>query len=93
MLAALALALALPAAPVADPLVDVEGLHPAFGFDLRYATPVNFAGRRIYPEARCLLRRTIAARMVAATCWMWRSSYRSLIGRTTTCSRPRTAPG
>jgi D-alanyl-D-alanine dipeptidase len=90
MLPGLTLALAVAAAPAADPLVDVEGLHPSFGFDLRYATPDNFAGRQVYAEARCLLRASVAARMVKAQRWLDRHApgHRLLFKD---CYRPHSA--
>lgn len=63
----IALILTMVAAPE---LVDVEGLHPNFRFDLVYATPNNFAQKVIYPEARCLLRPEVAKKMVAAQQWL-----------------------
>ena len=51
-------------------LIDLEGLHPSFRFDIRYATEDNFFGQKAYPEARCLLRRPIAEQMVAAQRWL-----------------------
>ena len=37
------------------PLVDVKQLEPGIQLDIRYATPNNFTGRPLYPEARALL--------------------------------------
>lgn len=57
--------------PSADaPLVDMAGAHPSFRLDIRYATDDNFAGRRIYPVARCLLRPEVARRMQQAQDWL-----------------------
>jgi D-alanyl-D-alanine dipeptidase len=56
----------------ASALVDLDGLHPLFLFDVRYATADNFFGKKVYAEARCLLRRPIAERMVAAQDWLTR---------------------
>jgi len=51
-----------PPAPAADsPLVDVTTVAPGVRVDLRYATPDNFAGKSVYPVARCLLRAPVAA--------------------------------
>lgn len=37
------------------PLVDVKQLEPGIQLDIRYATPNNFTGRPLYPQARALL--------------------------------------
>lgn len=45
-------------------LVDVQAYVPDLVIDLRYATPNNFMGRAVYPpDARCLLRRSVAERL------------------------------
>ena len=43
--------------PLVDraPLVDVKQLEPGILLDIRYATPNNFTGRPLYPQARALL--------------------------------------
>ena len=46
-----------------NPLVDLQIFIPSLRFDLRYATPDNFVGETLYPEARCLLRRETAERL------------------------------
>lgn len=46
-----------------EPLVDVQSLIPDVRLDIRYAGSDNFAGRRLYPVARCLLRRSVAERL------------------------------
>lgn len=51
-------------------LVDVAKLHPAFLLDVRYATTDNFVGKQIYPEARCLLVRPVAEKLVRAQRWL-----------------------
>lgn len=58
-----------PVAPVAD-LVDVAALDQRFRFDIRYATEDNFFGKKVYPEARCLLRREVAGQVVRAQAWL-----------------------
>lgn len=58
-----------PTAP-ADDLVDVTHLEPRLVLDIRYATPDNFTGQRLYPVARCLLRAPVAAQLVAAQRWL-----------------------
>ena len=48
-----------------DPLVDVSELIPDLIVQLAYATPQNIAGRPLYPpNARCLLRKSIAERLI-----------------------------
>ena len=47
-------------------LVDVQDLDPTLQVDLRYASANNFTKSVVYPVARCLLRRDVAAAMVRA---------------------------
>jgi zinc D-Ala-D-Ala dipeptidase len=57
----------------ADPLpdlVDVRTLDPRFLLDIKYATSDNFIGKQVYPEARCLLVRSVAEKVVAAQRWL-----------------------
>jgi D-alanyl-D-alanine dipeptidase len=49
-----------------DDLVDVAGVIDDAVIDMRYATADNFTGIRLYPVARCKLRRAVAARLVKA---------------------------
>ncbi|WP_242394491.1 M15 family metallopeptidase [Anaeromyxobacter oryzisoli] len=57
----------LAAAPPATPLVEVLAVVPDAVPDLRYATAANFLGRAVYPpDARCLLRTDVAARLARA---------------------------
>jgi D-alanyl-D-alanine dipeptidase len=51
-------------------LVDVQDLEPKILLDIRYATPDNFVGKKVYEEARCLLLRPIAEQMAAAQRWL-----------------------
>jgi D-alanyl-D-alanine dipeptidase len=85
----LALALLLAAAPArakgGGELVDVAALIPRAVLDLRYATPDNFTGRTLYPTARCLLRPSVAARLVRAAARLERHGYRL---RLYDCYRP-----
>ncbi|MCC7382399.1 MAG: M15 family metallopeptidase [Deltaproteobacteria bacterium] len=53
-----------------EPLVDVAKLEPRFLLDIRYATADNFFGQKVYPVARCLLRKSVAERMVRAQAWL-----------------------
>ncbi len=43
---------------LAEPkLVDVLSVNPTIVLDIRYATENNFTHHKLYPVARCLLRR------------------------------------
>jgi zinc D-Ala-D-Ala dipeptidase len=45
-------------------MVDVQAVCPRIRVELRYATPKNGIGHAVYPRgARCLLRRSVAARL------------------------------
>ncbi|MDX2169396.1 MAG: M15 family metallopeptidase [Deltaproteobacteria bacterium] len=44
-------------------LVDLSALAPDVRLDIRYARTDNFTGVAVYPAARCLLRRDVAARV------------------------------
>lgn len=56
-----------PVADEEDPLVDAAPLVPGLIVDLAYAKPDNVAGRALYPpDARCLLRRSVAERLAHA---------------------------
>jgi D-alanyl-D-alanine dipeptidase len=73
------------APPDGSPLVDVAPLVPRAVLDIRYATPDNFTGKTLYPSARCLLRREVAARLVRAAARLERKGYRL---RLYDCYRP-----
>ena len=47
-----------------NPLVDLQQIVPDIQVDIRYATPDNFMKETLYPEARCLLRREVAVKLV-----------------------------
>lgn len=50
-----------------EPLVDVRAACPGVVVELRYESARNAAGHAIYPvNARCLLRKSVAARLLAA---------------------------
>lgn len=90
MLPTVALTLALlagagPPAAARSPLVDVARSIPSAVLDLRYATPANFTGKVLYPSARCLLRRAVAARLVKVAARVARKGYRL---RLYDCYRP-----
>ena len=56
-----------PVADSEDPLVDAAGVVPGLIVDLAYARPDNIAGRALYPpDAKCLLRRSVAQRLARA---------------------------
>lgn len=44
-----------------NPLVDVQKVNPNIRIDIRYATTDNFMKEKLYPEARCLLLKEVAA--------------------------------
>lgn len=43
--------------------VDVEKINPKFCIDIRYATTNNFAGKVLYPVAKCYLRKKVASKL------------------------------
>lgn len=45
-------------------MVDVQKLNPNIRLDIRYATKDNFVKEVLYPEARCLLRKEVAEKLV-----------------------------
>jgi zinc D-Ala-D-Ala dipeptidase len=47
-------------------LVELVALDPTLKLDVRYATPDNFTGRAVYPEARVFLQRPAAEALVRA---------------------------
>jgi D-alanyl-D-alanine dipeptidase len=51
-------------AVVAEPLVDVQTVNPRWRIDMAYARDDNFTHQVLYPKARCLLRETVAKRLV-----------------------------
>jgi D-alanyl-D-alanine dipeptidase len=50
-----------PRASARPDLVDLARFDPRLRFDIRYATPANFMGRALYPVARALAQRPVAA--------------------------------
>jgi D-alanyl-D-alanine dipeptidase len=62
---AVIIALTAPAL-AADPLVDLRTAVPGVVLDVRYATPRNFLGRAVYPEAAAFLRRSTAEKLSRA---------------------------
>ena len=59
----LALACAHGARRAEEGFRDAADAVPGLVLDIRYATSGNFTGRVLYPEARCLLRETVAKRL------------------------------
>ncbi|MEI8192039.1 MAG: SAM-dependent chlorinase/fluorinase, partial [candidate division NC10 bacterium] len=54
-------------APSETALVDVRALAgDRVSFDIKYATPKNFTGMKVYPSERCYLRRDAAASLLRA---------------------------
>jgi D-alanyl-D-alanine dipeptidase len=49
-----------------DDWIDIARAIPDAVIDMRYATPDNFTKQKLYPIARCLLRRSVAVRLVRA---------------------------
>lgn len=82
-------AAATPAAVTAEPrdddFVDVAVQLPHVVLDLRYATAHNFTKRQLYPVARCLLRRAVAARLAKVAARLAESERRLLLWD---CYRP-----
>src|SRR2546428_1930497 len=69
-----------------DPLVDATSLVPGLIVDLAYAKEDNIAGRALYPpDAKCLLRRSVAQRLALAADALRKQGLR-LVARD--CTRP-----
>ena len=45
------------------PLVDIQKINPRIRVEVRYATADNFMKEKLYPAARCFLRRETAAKL------------------------------
>lgn len=56
-------------------LVELVRLDPTIRLDIRYATPNNFSGRAVYPEARAFLQRPAAEALVASHRWLKEHGY------------------
>lgn len=50
--------------PTGERLVDVAKLDSTIVIDLKYATTDNFLGKKVYPIVRCLLRKSVAERLI-----------------------------
>ena len=78
-----------PVADSEDPLVDAAGVVPGLIVDLAYARSDNIAGRALYPpDAKCLLRRSVAQRLARAADALRRRGLR-LVAKD--CTRPADA--
>ena len=69
--------LAAPSTP--EPLVDAVEVVPDLVLDIRYATENNFTGRKLYDEARCLLRPAVAAKLAKAQALLKPQGYRLVV--------------
>jgi D-alanyl-D-alanine dipeptidase len=47
-----------------EPLVDLTKLDSTIVIDMKYATTDNFLGKKVYNSARCLLRKSVAERLI-----------------------------
>jgi zinc D-Ala-D-Ala dipeptidase len=63
------------AASGASELVEIVRLDPTIRLDIRYATPDNFTGRAVYPEARAFLQRPAAEALIVAQRWLRERGY------------------
>ncbi|HZX94859.1 MAG TPA: M15 family metallopeptidase [Myxococcales bacterium] len=69
-----------------DPLVDAAPLVPGLIVDLAYAKADNVTGKALYPpDAKCLLRRSVAERLALAAAALRKRGLR-LVARD--CTRP-----
>src|SRR4030042_2160355 len=68
-----------PSDPRAQHLVDLGEYSPDLAFDIRYATPDNFAGKVFYPVARALLARGTAVKLMKAKAALAEHGYGLLI--------------
>ena len=60
-------------------LVELVKLDATIKLDIRYATPNNFVGRPVYPEARAFLQRPAAQALLAAHRWLKERGYGVLV--------------
>ncbi len=68
-----------PAADAAPDLVDLARFEPRLRFDIRYATPNNFMGRQLYPLARAMAQRPVAAALMQAQTLAEAAGYDGLL--------------
>jgi D-alanyl-D-alanine dipeptidase len=69
-----------------DDLIDVASVIRDAVFDLRYATDDNFTGKKLYPAARCKLRRSVTVRLAKAANALRKDDRRLVIWD---CYRPQ----
>jgi len=70
-------AFAIASAEAPPKLLDAARVVPGLLVDLRYATPDNFLGKKVYPEgARCLLQEESAQRLSRAAAALRQQGYR-----------------
>ncbi len=63
----------------ASALVELVKLDPTIKLDIRYATPNNFVGKPVYPEARAFLQRPAAEALLSAHKWLKSQGYGILV--------------
>jgi zinc D-Ala-D-Ala dipeptidase len=69
-----------------EDLVELTALIPDAVIDMRYATADNFTKTKLYPVARCKLRRAVAIRLARAAARLRKQDRRLLVWD---CYRPR----
>jgi D-alanyl-D-alanine dipeptidase len=67
-------------------LVELAAFVPDAVIDMRYATADNFTKTKLYPVARCMLRRAVATRLARAAVLLRKQERRLLVWD---CYRPR----
>ena len=58
---------------------DLADYDASIIFDIRYATTSNFTGKKVYPAARCLLRRDVAMRLLKVQEKLRAKGYRLIV--------------
>lgn len=58
---------------------DIRDYDLSIVLDIRYASTDNFTGRKVYPAARCLLRRDVAMRLLKVQQKLRRMGYRLMV--------------
>ena len=59
-----------------DPLVKLEDLSTEFSYQIRYATPYNFIGEKLYDCPVCMLRPEVAEALLQANQYFCEKGYR-----------------
>ncbi|MDP7039862.1 MAG: M15 family metallopeptidase [Myxococcota bacterium] len=62
--------LLLTQAQASPQLIDVAQIDQRFNFDIVYATPNNFIKEKVYPLARCLIRKEVAGMLQKAQTYL-----------------------